>query len=197
VAAANPAGALSVYPGSPAIAAHLMREQDRMIANELHPHDHDSLARLFLHDPRVTVTALDAAHCIKSRLPPPERRGISLIDPPYEGNDEADRAVRMLMQGLRRFATGVFMLWYPLKANGPAEEMAASISAGTAAPVLRAELRVREEFKGGGLAGSGLFIVNPPWQLDAELQLILPALARRLGLGAWGQGQAVWLNAPD
>lgn len=197
VAASNPSGGCSIYPGSPAIAACLMRRHDRLIANELHPEDHDRLARHFLHDPRVAVTAMDAAHCIKAHLPPPERRGVILIDPPYEGKDEAQRAVRMLMQGLRRFATGIFMVWYPLKAGGPAEEMASSVGAKTALPVLRAELRVREEFLGGGLAGSGLFIVNPPWQLDADLLVLLPALAQRLGLGDWGQGRADWVKVPS
>ena len=142
------------------------------------------------------MTAVDAETCVKANLPAPERRGAVLIDPPYEVNDESERALRMLAAGLRRFATGVFLMWYPLKADQIAEEVCRQATRLGAAPTLKVELRVREAFKGGGLAGSGLIVVNPPWMLDAELRLILPALAQRLGLGTWGHGTADWLVPP-
>jgi len=196
VAALNPGG-LNFYPGSPWIAAQLLRDTDRMIVNELHAEDRILLEKCFRHDARVKVSGLDAAICIKANLPPPERRGLTLIDPAYEEKDEADRAMRMLEQGLKRFATGCFMLWYPLKADGIAEKICERAKALGVPATLKCELRVKEVFKEGGLAGSGLVIVKPPWTLEKELGLLLPVLAKRLGLGNWGQGTVSWLLPPD
>lgn len=196
VAALNPAGEVLRYPGSPEVAARLMRQQDRLIANELHPDDNIALARHFLRDSRVTVTMFDAEACVKSNLPPPERRGLVLIDPSYEERDEAERALRMLAQGTRRFATGIFMLWYPVKGDNLAGRIIAACAELALPGTLKVEMRIREVFKDGGLAGSGLVIVNPPWQLDAELRSLAPALASRLGLGEWGQANVDWLLPP-
>jgi 23S rRNA (adenine2030-N6)-methyltransferase len=196
IAALNPAGGCWRYPGSPELAVRLMRPADRMIANELHPEDALALERHLIGDERVKVTVLDAEACVKAHLPPPERRGIVLIDPPYESKSETDKAVRMLSQGLRRFASGVFLLWYPLKADDIAATIAAAARAMGVRATLRVELRVREAFAGGGLAGSGLLVINTPWTLDDELRSIVPALARRLGLGNWGHGLVDWLVPP-
>jgi 23S rRNA (adenine2030-N6)-methyltransferase len=117
IAKLNPHGGLVQYPGSPDLALSLMRDDDRMIANELHPEDAMTLQRNLGWDERVKVTELDADICIKANLPPPERRGVILIDPPYEVKNEAERAIRMIRHGLRRFAQGVFILWYPVKAD--------------------------------------------------------------------------------
>jgi 23S rRNA (adenine2030-N6)-methyltransferase len=196
LAALNPAGDLTRYPGSPEIALRLMRGSDRLVANELHPEDAMALERHAAFDNRITVTAADAATCIKAHLPPPERRGLILIDPPYEDKSETEKALRMLAQGIRRFATGVFILWYPLKAGDIADKIAAGVASLGIPASLRVELRVREAFAGGGLAGSGLVILNTPWRLDAELRTIVAALAARLGLGHWGQGTVDWLVPP-
>lgn len=196
IAMVNPDGDMRVYPGSPEIAAYSMRDADRMIANELHPEDAARLARLFHGDDRVKVMRLDAATCVKAVLPPPERRGLILIDPPYEEPGEAAKASRMLAEGLKRFATGMFMLWYPLKANDDAATCLDSAKALRVPGTLKAELRVRELFQQGGLAGSGVIVVNAPWKLDQELALLLPALAKRLGLGNWGHGKVEWLVPP-
>lgn len=196
LAALNPSGEVLRYPGSPDIAARLMRGIDRMVVNELHPEDFKLLEGHFQRDRRVTVTMLDAEAAVKASLPPPERRGLILIDPPYETKDETERALRMLAQGLRRFSSGVFMLWYPLKADDIAARVAAETAAMGVPGVLRIELRIREAFKGGGLAGSGMIIVNPPWTLDNDLRLLMPALAQRLGLGTWGHGTVDWLVPP-
>jgi 23S rRNA (adenine2030-N6)-methyltransferase len=196
IAMVNPDGAMRVYPGSPEIAAYSMRESDRMIANDLHPEDAAQLARLFHGDDRVKVMSLDAATVIKAVLPPPERRGLILIDPPYEAAGEAVKASRMLAEGLKRFATGLFMLWYPLKANDDAATCLEAAKAMRVPGTLKAELRVRELFKQGGLAGSGVIVVNAPWKLDEELALLLPALAKRVGLGNWGYGKVEWLVPP-
>jgi len=193
IAAMNPQGGVRLYPGSPELALRLMREGDRMLANELHPEDALALERHFIRDARVDITSMDAETCLKARLPPPERRGVILIDPPYEAKTEAEKAVRMLGHGLRRFAQGVFVLWYPLKADRTAETVVSGVAAMGVPRTLKVELQVREAFTGGGLAGSGLVIVNAPWKLDEELRLLVPALAARLGLGGWGRGSVEWL----
>jgi 23S rRNA (adenine2030-N6)-methyltransferase len=102
----------------------------------------------------------------------------------------------MLQQGLLRFASGVFILWYPLKADETARAVVDAAHGLRVPATLQVELRIREAFSGGGLAGSGLLILNTPWQLDAEMSLIVPALAERLGLGDWGQATVSWLVPP-
>jgi 23S rRNA (adenine2030-N6)-methyltransferase len=196
IAALNWDGALRSYPGSPEIAARMMRDADRLIANELHSEDKALLAAHFRRDRRVTVTELDAETCVKAYLPPPERRGLILIDPAYEQKDEAGKAARMLAEGLKRFATGIFVLWYPLKAKGDDETCLRAARALGVPGTLMAELRIREAFKEGGLAGSGVIVVNAPWKLDEDLRALLPPLAGRLGLGQWGQGRVEWLVPP-
>lgn len=196
IAALNPQGGLRLYPGSPELALRLMRNSDRMIANELHPQDAIALERQYLHDPRADVVSMDAEICLKAKLPPPERRGLILIDPPYEVKDEAARTVRMLAQAVRRFAQGVVMVWYPLKAGDTAETVLSGIAELAVPATLKVELRVKEAFSAGGLAGSGLAILNTPWTLDQELRVLVPALAGRLGVGTWGQGSVEWLVGP-
>lgn len=192
----NPQGGLRFYPGSPELALRLMRGEDRLVANELHPQDAVSLERRYLPDTRVDVCSMDAETCLKSRLPPPERRGIILIDPPYEVKDEAERVLRMLGQGLRRFAQGVFIVWYPLKADATAQKIVDGIQAMGVPATYRVELSVKEAFAAGGLAGSGLVVLNTPWQLDEDIERIAPELAVRLGLGEWGRAGTGWLVPP-
>jgi 23S rRNA (adenine2030-N6)-methyltransferase len=196
IAALNPDGGLRYYPGSPELSLRLMRPNDRLIANELHPQDAIALEQQYLHDPRCDVTAMDAETCLKAKLPPPERRGVILVDPPYELKTEAEKTVRMLEQGVRRFAQGVFMVWYPMKADQTAETVLTGAREIGLPGTLKVQMRVREAFKGGGLAGSGLVILNAPWKLDAELRQLVPALAQRLGIGSWGQAEVSWLNTP-
>jgi 23S rRNA (adenine2030-N6)-methyltransferase len=196
IAALNPPGELIRYPGSPELALRLMRGTDRLLVNELHPEDVEVLAAAYARERRVEVTGIDAEEVVKGRLPPPERRGLVLIDPPYEQTDEGPRAIAMLAQGMRRFANGIYALWYPVKADGLDKRMTEAAAQLGGAGMLKVELRVREAFSAGGLAGSGLIIVNPPWKLDDELRLIVPALAARLGLGTWGHAAIDWLVPP-
>ncbi len=181
VAAVNSGDGLRRYPGSPMIAGALLRPQDRLALNELHPQDVDVLRSNFAGEPRVRVSAVDAAEAIRAALPPPTRRGLVLIDPPYEHVDEAARAASMLASGLKRFATGVFALWHPVTGDGLDERLEAMVAGLEPGPTLRVALCVRRARAGGGLAGSGMIIVNPPWTLSDDLALILPALAARLG----------------
>lgn len=183
VAQVNGPGPLLTYPGSPEIARRLLRPSDRLALNELHPDDFATLAARFSQDARVALTRLDALVAIKAQLPPPERRGLVLIDPPYEVTDEVSRLQQALREGLRRFATGIFCIWYPVTGDGLDERLE---TAGTAldVPRLKVEMRVRQPVAEGGLAGSGLIILNPPWQLDDELRALVPALTQRLAQGA-------------
>ncbi|MEZ5894160.1 MAG: 23S rRNA (adenine(2030)-N(6))-methyltransferase RlmJ [Parvularculaceae bacterium] len=183
VSAANDAGALARYPGSPEFARTLLRPEDRLRFNELHPVDVETLRVRYARDKRTAVTNLDALVFIKSQLPPPERRGLVLIDPPYEKTDEADHALRMLTAGLKRFATGVFALWYPVTGDGLDQKLKSAVAA-MPVKALVAELLVRAAKPDGGLAGSGLIVVNPPWTLDEDLRMLLPELTERLSQGA-------------
>ena len=182
VEAVNREGGLTHYPGSPEFARRLMRADDALALNELHPEDFATLAQVFRQDNRVALTKQDVAVAMKSLLPPPERRGLVLIDPPYEVTDEVERLAAYLQEGLRRFATGIYAIWYPITGDGLNEKLSKVLRA-MGVEILQAELRVRREREDGGLTGSGLFILNPPWKLDAELSEILPPLAERLAQG--------------
>jgi 23S rRNA (adenine2030-N6)-methyltransferase len=195
IAAVNATGQpLSHYPGSPGFALASLRRSDRVLFNELHPEDHDRLADFAARDRRVMLTEGDAAIAVKANLPPPERRGFILIDPPYEQEDEARRAVQMLREGYRRFATGAFALWYPVTGDGLSEEIVAQAKALGLAKMLKVELRVREALPEGGLAGSGLVLVNPPWPLGDELALLGPALRDLLRQNDGARWSLDWLT---
>ncbi|WP_428406921.1 23S rRNA (adenine(2030)-N(6))-methyltransferase RlmJ [Hyphococcus sp.] len=183
VSAANDGGALKHYPGSPEIARLLLRPADKLRFNELHPADYETLSARYARDKRVAVSNLDALVFLKSQLPPPERRGLVLIDPPYEKTDEADRALQMLSEGLKRFATGVFVLWFPVTGDGLDRRIKDAVRE-MEVKSLWATMNVRKPRPDGGLAGSGVVIVNPPWKLGRELEVVLPALAERLSQGA-------------
>lgn len=179
VALLNPTS-LHNYPGSAHIARTLLREQDRLHVNELHPEDHAALDAAMVGDRRIRVSALDADVAVKSVLPPRERRGLILIDPSYERPDDAERALRMLDHGLQRFETGVFLLWYPVvDALSTAQIMDGASLLGWPKTWI-VELRVKPLQPQGGLAGSGLIMVNPPWPLTDELAILLPELSAKL-----------------
>ncbi|MGE0205695.1 MAG: 23S rRNA (adenine(2030)-N(6))-methyltransferase RlmJ [Hyphomicrobiaceae bacterium] len=183
VRAENADGVLRWYPGSPRIARSLLRPDDRLIAVELHPEDTQALAAEFRRDRQVKVLAIDAWHALKSLLPPKERRGLVLIDPPYESTTEVDDTFAGLRAGLRRFANGVFMLWYPIKATASVLDMQARLAQLEVDKLLISELVVRRPDGDGRLHGSGLALVNPPFQLRAQLDVLLPFLAARLSQG--------------
>ena len=191
----NPEGGFMRCPGSPEVIARLLRPEDRFTLNELHPDDFAALRDRYYIDARAGITGIDATVLMKANLPPPERRGLVLIDPPYEVKNEKELALDALRFGIRRFATGIFMIWYPVKGEDFAELICTAFQNLGIPAMMKVELRVRESFAGGGLAGSGLIIVNPPWGLEAELKVIVPALATRLGIGTWGQGIVEWLTA--
>ncbi|MFO1090500.1 MAG: 23S rRNA (adenine(2030)-N(6))-methyltransferase RlmJ [Hyphomicrobiales bacterium] len=193
VAAENHGGRLATYPGSPTIAQTLLRAEDRLVVNELHPEDVATLGAELGNDARITVMAIDALSAVKATLPPPERRGIILIDPPYEKNDEAVRAIAALREGAKRFATGTFLLWYPVTGDGLSDRLVADAVALKLPKTLDVRLMVRAAVPDGGLAGSGVIVVNPPWTLTDALDRLLKPLADRLRQSNECEGGWRWL----
>jgi len=169
------------YPGSPRISRHLLRPQDRLSLVELHPQDVQTLRREFARDPQVGVHEQDAYIALKALLPPKERRGLVLIDPPFEVKDEFRRIVKGLGEAFRRWPTGIYGVWYPIKEREPVERFLAEL-AGFGAPCLTAELfRFPPEDDPTRLNGTGLVVLNPPWKLDEALGELLPILQSALG----------------
>jgi 23S rRNA (adenine2030-N6)-methyltransferase len=171
---------LRSYPGSPLIARTMLRPQDRLVAVELHPEEARALKHEFHGDRQVAVHEADAYTALKAHLPPKERRGLVLIDPPFEQPDEFRRLGRALPEALRRFPTGIYTLWYPIKAVASVAQFRAEI-AGVGRPALAAELYRFPPDDPDRLNGSGLIVINPPWKLDQALDRLLPELAARLG----------------
>lgn len=185
VAALNPgsgplAERLRFYPGSPHILRAGMRGTDRLVACELHPEDAKTLAGEFARDRLTRVEAMDGYLALKALLPPPERRGLVVVDPPFERRDEFDLLADGMVVAYRRFATGVYALWYPVKGRRPVDAFHADIAASGTRKVLVAELMIRPGNDPELFNGCGLVLVNPPWKLDEELRELLPYLARVL-----------------
>jgi len=183
VRALNPEGMLLRYPGSPLIARDRLRADDRLVLNELHPEDQAELARLFARDRQVKVMALDAWTAVKALLPPPERRGLTLIDPAFEVQGELDRLVEALQQGVRRFATGTFLLWYPIKEMRPVAAFRQKLAALGLPKVLAIEFMIRGPEDETRLNGAGLIAVNAPYTLAETLRMLLPELVKILAQG--------------
>lgn len=190
VAAVNSGTDISYYPGSPRIAHYLMREGDQLIANELHSDDFALLKADLGHEADTKVMNIDALHAIKSLLPPRERRGVVLIDPPFEKADEFSRLIDMLGEGLKRFANGVFIIWYPVKDRTAANDLRAGAERVAKGKMLDCRLRVCAAEPGLGLTETGVLVVNPPFTLKGELEQLLPYLAGVLQEGR-GAGHEV------
>lgn len=178
------------YPGSPLLAARMLRPQDRLVANELHPEDVTTLRRNLPRSGNVQVTNLDAYECIRAHIPPREKRGIVLIDPPFEKTDEFQTLIKQMQEWKKRFATGVFMLWYPIKPHLMVEEMkeaaaALGIRRTWCAETLRHPRDRRDTFN-----GCGLIVWNAPYQVPERMGALLPLLKDRMGLFA---AEGEWL----
>ncbi|WP_448204729.1 23S rRNA (adenine(2030)-N(6))-methyltransferase RlmJ [Azospirillum sp. sgz302134] len=176
VAALNPDRRLRWYPGSPRLARALLRDQDRLVLNELHPEDVQTLKAEFAGDRRVSVQQADAYHALKVNLPPKEKRGLALIDPPFEKADEFTRMAEGLKAAHKRWPTGVYALWYPVKEQAAVWRFQEAVENTGIRKILTVELTWHPEDTHLRLNGSGLLIVNPPWKLDETLRDMLPAL---------------------
>jgi 23S rRNA (adenine2030-N6)-methyltransferase len=189
----NASNEVRTYPGSPLLAAALARPQDRMQFCEMLPQDHAALEASFANDRRAKVNNLDGWTALKSFLPPPERRGLVLVDPPFEQPGEFQRMEQGLSEAHERWATGVYLFWYPIKDSRETESFARRLARSGIAKILRTELVVGPVHGGSGLAACGVIAVNPPWKLESELSVILPALTERLGRAATGRYRLDWL----
>ena len=181
VGALNERGRLAVYPGSPAIVRAWLRPQDRLIACELEPRTADTLARNMRGDPRIKTLMIDGWTALTAYVPPKERRGLVLVDPPFEEERDFAHLARGLAAAHRKWATGIYILWYPIKGRGAPDALAKQLRRLGIGKVLRAELTVAPPGDPGRLNGCGLILVNPPWPLEGELAALLPALSERLG----------------
>ncbi len=192
VAALNPDNALRWYPGSPRLARALLRPQDRLVLSELHPDDAFVLKREFAGDPQVAVHHMDAYLALKAHLPPKEKRGLVLIDSPFEKVDEFTLLANGLMQAHARWPTGIYAIWYPIKER-PAVWRFEEALAGAGIPkILIAEVTIHREDTHRRLNGCGMAIINPPWKLDETLAEMLPVLHAILP-GTGGGSRVSWL----
>ena len=194
VAALNPDGKLATYPGSPALAKASLRWQDRLIACELEPNAADALEHELAGDARAKAIAIDGWTALNAYVPPPERRGIVLIDPPFEQEDEFAQLARGLESAHRKWAQGTFLVWYPIKTREQPDALARRLRRTGIAKILRIEINVTAGRADNRLAGCGLIVVNPPWTLAGELGTMLPALAAILSAPGGGSQRVDWLS---
>jgi 23S rRNA (adenine2030-N6)-methyltransferase len=178
----NGNGALKRYPGSPWLARESLRPIDDLFLFELHPAEHRALKKACASDRRVKVLRDDGLTASVGLVPPPSKRALTFVDPSYELRDEYRQVVDALAKLHKRFATGVFAIWYPVIERRWVERYERALRATGIGAISAYELCVARERREGGLVGSGMFIVNAPWQLDDELGEALPWLTERLGI---------------
>jgi len=178
----NPDGTLTQYPGSPAFAQMLLRAQDQLRLFELHPTDHRILASYLGAVRGAEVFDKDGFDSLKGQVPPTTRRGVVLMDPSYEGHADYGRVIASLRDAIARFAEGVYMVWYPQVSKLEAAQLPKRLEALAPKGWLHARLTVQQpDQQGFGLAGSGMFVINPPFTLHDELLQVLPYLTDVLG----------------
>jgi 23S rRNA (adenine2030-N6)-methyltransferase len=192
VRAFNPQAELKSYPGSPLIARALLRPQDRLTACEVEPKARKQLIEALRRDTQARVVDLDGWTALPAFVPPKERRGLVLIDPPYEHKDEFERLAGGFVEAFAKWPTGSYLLWYPVKSRRATDDLAWRVAHAVAdgrpaGKCLRLEFSVAPQTAGAGLTSAGLLIVNPPWTLIGELKAILPELEKPLGQGGAGR----------
>ena len=181
IGALNERGRLKTYPGSPALARARLRPQDRLIACEIEPQAAAALRQNLRGDTRIKTLEIDGWTALGAYVPPKERRGLVLVDPPFEQDSDFFRLARGLTAAHRKWATGIYALWYPIKGRSEPDALAKSLRRLGIAKMLCAELIVAPLSDPTRLNGCGLILVNPPWTLESELSVLLPALAGILG----------------
>ncbi|MBN9062864.1 MAG: 23S rRNA (adenine(2030)-N(6))-methyltransferase RlmJ [Rhizobiales bacterium 65-9] len=185
----------TIYPGSPEIARRMARAQDRVLLSEAHPATAAALRAAMTRDRRVKVLAQNGWTTLNAAIPPPERRGIVLIDPAFESPDEFSLIARALPAAWRKWPTGVYALWHPIKDGAVVERFMTRIVEAGVEKILRVELLVSAP-EAQGLRGCGMLVVNPPWTLKDELDALLPDLTRLLRRGPGARWRNEWL-APE
>lgn len=177
-------GPPAFYPGSPVLAQQLLRRQDRMIFCELHPKTYAALAENIGRDKRAKTIHIDGYTGLKAYVPPVERRGVVLIDPPFESRDEFTAMGAATLAAWRKWKTGIYALWHPLKDIRAADRLAASLLEAGVDSLLQLRLQVETPRPDAPLAATGLLIVNPPFGFAEEAKILLPELAAALAQGA-------------
>ena len=172
---------LSLYPGSPGIARQFTRRQDSAHLFELHPTDIEHLKEYSQRWNKSHVKQSDGYQGVLGLVPPPNRRGVVLIDPPYELKEDYLKAVRTIVNAYKKFATGTYILWYPVVKRELVEQMQNAFTKSDVRNVVQVEYCQKADTTEYGMTGTGLFIVNPPWQLSQQLEEILPYLKAKLG----------------
>ena len=193
VAACNGGGRLTAYPGSPALARAFLRAQDRLIACELEPNAAAALARNLAGDRRSKAVAIDGWTALNAYVPPKERRGLVLVDPAFEDAGDFARLAQTLAAAHRKWASGIYLAWYPIKERAAADALARRLRQSGMARILRAELSVAAPRAAARLSACGLIVINPPWTLAGELAVLLPELARVLSAAGEGSHCVDWL----
>ena len=179
---------LRYYAGSPLIAAQLLRPQDRALLTELHPRDFPLLRNNFKEFKNVSVKCDNGFQQLKATLPPKERRGLVLIDPPYELKEDYDLVVKAAEEGYKRFATGTYAIWYPVVLRQQTKRIFKGLQASGIRKILKIELAVRPDSDQRGMTASGMAVINPPWTLENQMKAMLPYLVKTLvpeGTGSW------------
>jgi 23S rRNA (adenine2030-N6)-methyltransferase len=195
VAHYNGGGRLTVYPGSPLLVRTFLRPQDRLIACELQPEAAAALASNLAHDARCKAIAIDGWTALNAFIPPKERRGLVVIDPPFEEVSEFARVGEALEAACRKWASGTYLVWYPLKERGGADRLGKRLRQAMQANILRAELSIGERLDAARLHACGVMVINPPWTLENELRAVVPALVQALSQGKGGGQRLDWLRA--
>lgn len=185
-------GALVRYPGSPALALEVLRLQDRAVLVELHHGEATALKNALYRDRRAQVHERDGHEALLALIPPKEKRGLVLIDPPYEQPDEFDRLEQTLLAATARWPSGVYAVWYPIKHGEAAQRFLNRMAASGIRRQLVIELTHERDDLPGGLNGSGILIINPPYQLEQTLSGSLPWLHSRLSPTGRGRHRMIW-----
>lgn len=172
---------LALYPGSPAVAKRFMRRQDSTHLFELHPTDIQHLTDFCYRWKKAFVKQSDGYQGVLGLLPPPSRRGVVLIDPPYELKEDYHKAVNTIIKAYSKFATGTYILWYPVVKRELVNKMKSDFTKSEVKNLLQVEFCLSADTDEYGMTGTGLFIVNPPWQLTSQMAEILPYLKQKLG----------------
>lgn len=181
------------YPGSPSLAHLLVRAGDRLALCEKHPAEGAALKWEFDGLPRVSVHEIDGYIGLRAMLPPPERRALVFIDPPYEAQDEFMQVMGALEEGLTRFRSGVFAVWYPLTVRARVDEFLAAIRTLNPPATLAVELMVAGETSPLKMKGCGLMVINPPWKFANEALPLVTFLAQALAQEPGGGGRVEWI----
>ncbi|HGF7371189.1 TPA: 23S rRNA (adenine(2030)-N(6))-methyltransferase RlmJ [Vibrio cholerae] len=188
----NQGETLRYYPGSPRVARAHLREQDRMVLTELHPSDYPLLEQEFHRDRQVSIYKEDGFARLKASLPPQERRGLVLIDPPYELAKEYGDVVRAIAQSYKRWATGIYAIWYPVVNRCDIDDMLEGLQGLEIRKILQIELGVAPDTNERGMTASGMIVINPPWTLESQMQTILPFLKQAIA-PATGHYKVEWV----